>query len=85
MIEAMASGGCVLALDTTENREVGGDSVGYFQLRPGETLSGAIREWLGDAPKREMMRKAARTRAAERYRWDQVTAAYENLLSELVR
>ena len=85
MIEAMASGGCVLALDTTENREVGGDSVGYFQLRPGETLSGAIREWLGDAPKREMMRKAARTRAAERYRWEQITAAYEKLLSELVR
>ena len=85
MIEAMASGGCVLALDTAENREVGGDSVGYFSLRPGETLSGAIREWLGDESKREMMRKAARTRAAERYRWDQVTAAYENLLSELVR
>ncbi|PYQ33180.1 MAG: glycosyl transferase family 1 [Acidobacteria bacterium] len=85
MIEAMASGGCVLALDTAENREVGGDSVGYFSLRPGETLSGAIREWLGDAPKREMMRKSARSRAAERYRWDQVTAAYENLLSELVR
>jgi len=85
MIEAMASGGCVLAHDTTENREVGGDSVGYFRLRPVETLSGAIGEWLGDAAKRETMRKAARTRAAERYRWDQVTAAYEKLLSELVR
>ena len=34
MIEAMASGGCVLAHDTPENREVGGDAVGYFRLRP---------------------------------------------------
>ena len=85
MIEAMASGGCVLAHDTTENREVGGDSVGYFQLRPAETLSGVLVGWLSDAAKRETMRKAARTRAAERYRWDQVTAAYEKLLSELVR
>ena len=45
MIEAMASGGCVLAHDTPENREVGGDAVGYFRLRPAETLSGMLSEW----------------------------------------
>src|SRR5437763_5055077 len=40
MIEAMASGGRVVALDTPENREVGGDAVRYFGLGPNETLSG---------------------------------------------
>jgi glycosyltransferase involved in cell wall biosynthesis len=85
MIEAMGSGGCVLAHDTPENREVGGDAVRYFQLRPTETLSGAIRECLDDTRLQETMRVAARKRVAERYRWDEVTAAYEALLSELMR
>jgi glycosyltransferase involved in cell wall biosynthesis len=85
MIEAMGSGGCVLAHDTPENREVGGDAVRYFQLRPTETLSGAIRECLDDTSLHEAMRTAARKRVAERYRWDQVTAAYESLFSELMR
>src|ERR1051326_494925 len=48
MIEAMASGGCVLSHDTPENREVGGESVGYFKLHPCETLSGMLREWLAN-------------------------------------
>src|SRR5205823_10519763 len=46
MIEAMGSGGLVLAHDTPENREVGGDAVRYFDLRPVETLSGTLRECL---------------------------------------
>ncbi|HEX7808625.1 MAG TPA: glycosyltransferase, partial [Thermoanaerobaculia bacterium] len=45
LIEAMASGGCVLVHDTPENREVGGDAVGYFSLRP-DSLSGTLLEWL---------------------------------------
>jgi glycosyltransferase involved in cell wall biosynthesis len=85
MIEAMGSGGCVLAHDTPENREVGGGAVRYFQLRPTETLSGAIRECLDDTALREAMRAAARRRVAERYRWDEVTRAYEALFSELMR
>jgi glycosyltransferase involved in cell wall biosynthesis len=83
MIEAMASGGCVLAHDTPENREVGGDAVGYFRLNPIETLSGTLRECLASAPLRERMRQAARARAAERYSWTAVTDAYETLLREI--
>jgi glycosyltransferase involved in cell wall biosynthesis len=85
LIEAMASGGCVLALGTPENREVGGDAVGYFRLRPepGETLSGMIRECLVAPDANEAMRTAARKRAAERYGWERVTDAYEKLLTNL--
>lgn len=81
LIEAMASGGCVLVHDTPENREVGGDAVGYFRLRPAETLSGMLWEWLADSEMREAMRERARRRAGECYRWDVVTDAYERLLA----
>ena len=83
MIEAMASGGCVLAHDTPENREVGGEAVGYFRLRPSETLSGTLRELLADPAKREALREAARRRAAERFSWEAVTDRYERLFHEL--
>jgi glycosyltransferase involved in cell wall biosynthesis len=85
MIEAMASGGCVLAHDTPENREVGGDAVGYFGLRPSQTLSGTLREFLESPALREQMRIAARARAGERYSWSAVTDAYERLFAEMVR
>jgi glycosyltransferase involved in cell wall biosynthesis len=83
MIEAMASGGCVLAHDTPENREVGGGAVGYFRLHPSETLSGTLREWLERMDLREQMRSAARARAAERYSWTAVTDAYERLFNAI--
>ena len=84
MIEAMASGGAVLAHDTPENREVGGDAVGYFTLRPKETLSGILREWLSNSLIRDDFRARARKRAAERYSWDTVADAYEGLFRKLL-
>jgi len=83
LIEAMASGGAVLAHDTPENREVGGDAVGYFKLRPTETLSGTLSECVRNPVKLDQMRTAARQRAAARYRWDEVASAYERLFAEL--
>ncbi len=79
MIEAMASAGCVLAHDTPENREVGGDAVGYFHLRPVETLSGILCEWLDNPLIREDFRARARKRARERYSWARVAGQYEQL------
>jgi glycosyltransferase involved in cell wall biosynthesis len=85
MIEAMASGGCVLAHDTPENREVGGDAVGYFRLRPSQTLSGTLSVFLESPAMREQMRTAARARAGERYGWTAVTDAYERLFAAMAR
>jgi glycosyltransferase involved in cell wall biosynthesis len=79
LIEAMGSGGCVLALDNPENREVGGDSIGYFRLRPQETLSEAVRDLLRDGGRRDLLRQRARKRAAERFSWAAVTDAYERI------
>jgi glycosyltransferase involved in cell wall biosynthesis len=83
LIEAMASGGAVLANGTPENREVGGDAVGYFELRPQETLSLRLREWATDAALRESFRERGRRRAAARYGWEQVTDAYQSLFRRL--
>lgn len=83
MIEAMASGGCLLALGTPENREVGGDAVRYFSLGPSETLSSMLRECLADPAGREEMRERAQRRAAGRYGWERVTEGYETLFEEL--
>src|SRR5205823_11663994 len=83
MIEAMASGGFVLAHDTPENREVGGDAVRYFRLHPDETLSGTLSECLASAEGREAMRAAARGRAESLYSWNRVTDRYEQLFLEL--
>jgi glycosyltransferase involved in cell wall biosynthesis len=83
LIEAMGSGGCVVALDTPENREVGGDAIGYFQLRPNETLSGTLLGCVASVALRDRMRAAARARAEATYSWDRVTDSYERLFSEL--
>ncbi|HUP47840.1 MAG TPA: glycosyltransferase, partial [Thermoanaerobaculia bacterium] len=85
LIEAMGSGGAVLANDTPENREVGGDAVGYFRFGSEQTLTAAIREWLVQSDLREAQRVRARGRAAERYAWEGVTDAYERLFGILTR
>jgi len=79
MIEAMASGGVVLANDTPENREVGGDAVGYFRLGEAPTLAGMILDFLANPLTREDFRERARRRAGRLYSWERVTEAYERL------
>lgn len=83
LIEAMASGGLVLANDTSENREVGGEAIRYFQVRPNDTLSGMLRECLASPDDDKVWRERARQRAAERFGWEAVTDAYERLFTGL--
>jgi glycosyltransferase involved in cell wall biosynthesis len=82
LIEAMASGGAVLALDTPENREVGGDAIRYFTFGVHEPLTGVLDAVLNDADRLEPWRARARERA-RRFDWDAVTDAYERLFGEL--
>ena len=83
MIEAMASGGCVVANDTPENREVGGDAVGYFSVRRLDTLSGMLLDWIANPLIRIDFRARARRRAEELYSWERVTDEYERLFQSL--
>jgi glycosyltransferase involved in cell wall biosynthesis len=84
LIEAMGSGGAVLAHDTPENREVGGDAVRYFTLQPAETLAVAVTDLVRDPAAADRLRSAARKRVADRYRWDVVTDEYERLFGRLM-
>jgi len=83
LIEAMASGGCVVANDTPENREVGGDAVGYFDVHQAGGLSGMISEFLRNPLQRDDFRARARRRASRLYSWERVTDAYELLFARL--
>jgi glycosyltransferase involved in cell wall biosynthesis len=83
LIEAMASGGAVLANDTPENREVGGDAVRFFRLGTRETLSGVLQDMIDDAAGLDAWRIRARERAATRYSWHRVTTDYESLFRRL--
>jgi glycosyltransferase involved in cell wall biosynthesis len=83
LIEAMASGGRVLAHGTPENREVGGDAVGYFDVHVSGELSGMISEFLRNPLQRDELRAQARRRASRLYSWERVTDAYERLFESL--
>lgn len=83
LIEAMGSGGAVLANDTPEHREVGGEAVVYFRLSDPETLSAELQRLIDDPSVAEALRGPARARVQELYSWDHVTDRYESLFLEL--
>lgn len=83
LIEAMGRRALVLYLDTPENAEVaGGCGVAFMHGNLTETIEKVLA--MPEA-ERERLREAAQRRVRERYSWDAVTDAYENLLSEMMR
>ncbi|MGK2857589.1 MAG: DUF1972 domain-containing protein [Thermoanaerobaculia bacterium] len=82
LIEAMASGGAVIALDTPENREVGGDAIRYFTFGEREPLAGLLDRVLNEVDGLEPWRARARAQVG-RFDWDAVTDAYERMFREM--
>ena len=82
LIEAMASGGAVVAYDTPENREVGGDAVGYFTFDERAPFARVVSAALADRAGLDAWRERARAQAT-RFDWEAVTDAYERLFREL--
>ncbi len=83
LVEAMGFGRPVLVHDTPENREVAGGAALWWDAHSPSTLARLLGELLADSARREALGRAARLRAEERYRWDDVTTAYEALLGGL--
>ncbi|MBF8305277.1 MAG: hypothetical protein HW398_465 [Acidobacteria bacterium] len=83
LVEAMACARCVLYLDTDENREVAGDAAIAFR-KSAEDLAGKIRSVLQDAALRTDFEQRAVERVRQRYRWEDVTSAYERLFQGLL-
>lgn len=81
LIEAMGSNGAVLALDTPENREVGGESIRYFRFEGEASLPRVLADAL--ASDDAEIRVRARGRARANYAWEGVVDAYEALFREI--
>lgn len=81
LIEAMGRGALTLYLDTPENREVAGGAGLAFTH---DSLSQVIARALAmPEPERARWRRRAAERVKDRYSWESVTDAYEQLLTQL--
>jgi len=81
LLEQMAAGNCVLAVDTESNREVLGDA-GLYWSHPDDLARALVRCWRDEALRAELG-AAARARQVARYDWDAVTSRYEDLCQEI--
>lgn len=81
LIEAMGAANCVIAKDTPENREVLSDSGLFFG--DAESLRRQLELTLSDPDLVGRLRTSAQTRARDRYSWDAVTDAYEQLFQDM--
>jgi len=77
LVEQMAAGNAILARETESNREVLGDA-GLFWDTP-EQLGALLAEVWPDEKRRRELGAAARTRAQQRYSWEDVTSRYLEL------
>jgi glycosyltransferase involved in cell wall biosynthesis len=81
LIEAMGRGAMVLYLETPENSEVAGDAgLPFVAGELVEKLQAAV---CVDKSERDAWGRRAQARVQERYSWDAVTTAYEQLFMEL--
>jgi len=83
LIEAMGFGNTVLCLSTIENEEVAGPAAIFF--RDVDQLSSELQK-INDKPElAEEFRLRSQSRVREKYSWDSVTDAYEELFQKLSR
>jgi glycosyltransferase involved in cell wall biosynthesis len=81
LLRAMGAGASVVAYDVNFNREVLGEAGRFFG--DAESLAARLDEAEADPGRAADLGEAARKRAAERYVWDDVAAAYERLCVDL--
>jgi glycosyltransferase involved in cell wall biosynthesis len=84
LLQALGAGAPTLALDTPFNREV---ILNDPQLFPqdAQRLSEVLAAVVADAPLRRSWRERGREIVRTRYRWDDVTRAYEQALRDAIR
>lgn len=86
IVEALASGNCVIVSDHEPNKETVGDAAAIFSRELGaEDLSEKINELLNNSELVEHYKKAAKQRAKEKYDWDVITGQYEELCNEVLK
>ena len=83
LVEAMGAGRVVFFLDNPSNREVVGGAGVPFCFTRGRPLAEALAAHLAQPAAAAPLGESARRRVLERYRWDDVAAAYGRLLEAL--
>ncbi len=83
ILESLAAGNCVLVNDYRPNAETVGDAGVYFSGEEGVPDLARKLERLLDEPETVQDFRAKALHRAERYSWDAVASAYEQLLEEV--
>lgn len=83
LVQAMALGAPVVAVDTIFNREVLGDTA-LFTEATSDRIADALMEMLRDDGLRDRLSAGAAMRAKEQYTWEIVNNAYHRTLMRLV-
>jgi glycosyltransferase involved in cell wall biosynthesis len=85
LLKALASGCCVLALDTIFSHEVLKDEEhGIYFSKDAMKISQIINRIDNDTVTVQMFREKARRRITERYTWDRIVDQYETLFKKLI-
>jgi glycosyltransferase involved in cell wall biosynthesis len=84
LIESMSYGNCVVSNGTPENQEVVGDAGVIFKKNDFAELSELLAQLLQEPDAVKAFGDKAYQRAHERYSWDSVVSAYEELMNELL-
>ncbi|MDN3478910.1 glycosyltransferase [Curtobacterium sp. APC 4022] len=85
LVQAMALGAPIVALDTVYNREVLGPDHTAFTSADGDHIAARISALLSDPAEQEQTSERGITRARQHYSWRDVSARYEAVLRALVR
>jgi glycosyltransferase involved in cell wall biosynthesis len=83
LVQAMASGAPVVALDTVFNREVL-ESAGKFVARDASAIAQAIAEVMNSSGIQESLSRVARLRAEDGFDWARVCSLYESALTSAI-
>ncbi|HEX3868271.1 MAG TPA: glycosyltransferase [Gemmatimonadaceae bacterium] len=83
LLRSMGYGSCVLARDTIFNREVLEDAGRYF-AHDADSVAALIDELDADESHADALRRRAVARAEDRYAWEPIVDAYENLFRSVV-
>ena len=80
LLQALANGCCVLALDTPFSREVlDGDMHGLYFAKTAGSLSSLIEQVENDPSLSSNLRATSRSRIEQLYSWEHITDQYEHL------
>lgn len=85
LVQAMMLGAPIVAIDTVFSREVLGDDAGVFSERTPDAICSAVLRVMSNSDIRDRVSSNAIARAHEKYAWESINRAYDELVRSVVR